>query len=181
MRLVLDTNTILSGLLWQNHPHRLLNIVQDSKFEVDIFCSAYILDELSRNIRSSKLKKYQTDINKNPDTLITSFVGMVKHVKSVDITKPPGRYQLCEDPKDNLVLGTALAASADILVTGDGKLLKMSPWEGIEILNAKETLLQIIQIPDTNDRTVRENHLSYNADILGVGEHRVNYGVAQAA
>ena len=181
MRLVLDTNTVINGLLWQSHSFHLLNLAQKPESGIEIHCSAYILNELNRVLRSSKLERYLKNTSKTPDILIPKFVSMINHVEPVDIINPPDKYLLCEDPDDNLILGTALAARADILVTGDGKLLKMSPWEGIEILNAKDTLTQLAQGRNATHDTIHETHPPYNAGVLGIREPRAGYGLAQAA
>ena len=181
MRLVLDTNTIINGLLWQSHSFRLLNLVQNSRSEIEIHCSAYILNELNRVLRSNKFDRYLNDTGKTPDILIAYFANMINYIEPVDIINPPDKYQLCEDPDDNLVLGTALAARADILVTGDGKLLKMSPWEGIEIFSAKETLTRLAQRRNATHDTIHETHPPYNAGVLCIREPRAGYGLAQAA
>ena len=54
----------------------------------------------------------------------------------------------CRDPKDNKFLALALAAQADVLVTGDGRretgdgrdLLKMHPYRGVSIFSARDFL-----------------------------------------
>lgn len=44
------------------------------------------------------------------------------------------------DPDDDLVLGTALTARADLIMTGDKDLLTLHPWQGILVLNVAGTL-----------------------------------------
>ena len=45
MRLVLDTNVVLSGLLWRSHPRRLLDLAREGT--VSLFTSGVLLDELA--------------------------------------------------------------------------------------------------------------------------------------
>ena len=45
MRLVLDTNVVLSGLLWHSHPRRLLDLAKDET--VSLYTSSALLDELA--------------------------------------------------------------------------------------------------------------------------------------
>ena len=40
----------------------------------------------------------------------------------------------CRDPDDDKALETALMGDADCLITGDGDLLEMTPYQGIPIL-----------------------------------------------
>lgn len=42
--------------------------------------------------------------------------------------------QICRDPKDDMILDLALAAGADVIVTGDKDLLALHPFRGIAIL-----------------------------------------------
>jgi putative PIN family toxin of toxin-antitoxin system len=44
------------------------------------------------------------------------------------------RIDACRDPKDNMVLEAAVAGQVDVIVSGDGDLLSMSPFEGIPVL-----------------------------------------------
>lgn len=45
MRLVLDTNVVLSGLLWRSHPRRLLELAKEGT--VFLYTSSVLLDELA--------------------------------------------------------------------------------------------------------------------------------------
>lgn len=46
--------------------------------------------------------------------------------------------QICRDADDDLILGTALAANADCLVTGDKDLLVLQQFQGIDILRPRD-------------------------------------------
>ena len=46
----------------------------------------------------------------------------------------------CRDPKDDMVLETAVLAGAEIIVTGDKDLLTMGQFRGIRILTPREYL-----------------------------------------
>lgn len=47
---------------------------------------------------------------------------------------PAERVTDCRDPKDNKYLELALAAEADVIVSGDADLLVLHPWRGVRIL-----------------------------------------------
>jgi uncharacterized protein len=49
MRLVLDTNVVVAGLLWQGAPHRLLNFAMDERIHLDT--SQTLLNELLHTLR----------------------------------------------------------------------------------------------------------------------------------
>jgi predicted nucleic acid-binding protein len=47
---------------------------------------------------------------------------------------------VADDEEDDLVLGTAVAANADVLVTGDPGLLRIGEYRGVRIVTAREFL-----------------------------------------
>ena len=55
MRLVLDTNVVASGLLWDGRPARLIDAAQAN--EVELFTSRVLLAELTRILRRAKFTK----------------------------------------------------------------------------------------------------------------------------
>ncbi len=52
-------------------------------------------------------------------------------------------------PEDNLVLATAVSASADVLISGDRQLLKLGSYEGVHILSPRDFLAYLDAQPDT--------------------------------
>ena len=49
----------------------------------------------------------------------------------------------CRDPKDDKYLELALAAGADIIVSGDADLLVLHPWRGVRVLRPAEYLAEV--------------------------------------
>jgi len=121
MRLVLDTNILISALFWDGNERKLLRLCRKGKHQLII--SPQILDELSRvlldkfNLPSEKLKEYREEI------LLMSELALP--VGDVDIIK--------HDPTDNMILETAQIGKADRIITGDKHLLKLNKFEGIKI------------------------------------------------
>lgn len=56
------------------------------------------------------------------------------------LVAPERRIEACRDPKDNIVLETAVAGGAQYIVTGDEDLLVLGSFEGIQILGPAEFL-----------------------------------------
>ena len=50
---------------------------------------------------------------------------------------------ILDDPDDDAVLACALAAQAEVIVSGDGHLLSLKNYEGIDILTAPDLLARI--------------------------------------
>ena len=60
---------------------------------------------------------------------------MAVHSHIVQATPLP--RVICDDPKDDIFLACALAAGTRIVVSGDGHLLAVSGWSGIQVLRPK--------------------------------------------
>ncbi len=58
-------------------------------------------------------------------------------------TPDPTVSGIADDEEDDLVLGTAVAAGADYLVTGDAGLLRIGEHRGVSIVTAREFLTLI--------------------------------------
>ena len=50
---------------------------------------------------------------------------------------------ITRDPADDQVLATALAARADLIVSGDAHLLDLARFQGIEIVTAASAVVRI--------------------------------------
>jgi putative PIN family toxin of toxin-antitoxin system len=137
MRVVLDSNIYLSGLIFPgSKPAMILNLANKGTFEV--FCSDFIVDEIGRIL----IKKFGYD-ERTTDQFIGTFLKFVK------IIIPQNKVEIIETKKDdNRILECALSARADYLITGDkkhilplrkiGKIKIINPAEFIEILKEKD-------------------------------------------
>jgi predicted nucleic acid-binding protein len=52
--------------------------------------------------------------------------------------------QICRDPDDDHVLGTAIAGNADYIVTGDRDLLVLERFQTVEIVSPSEFMDYVI-------------------------------------
>ena len=136
MRIVLDTNIIVSGLLWGGIPRQLLDLGRDG--QVTFFTSNLLLDELATVLERKKFAKLLASQKITPAFLMQHYGMLATLVK----TKPIER--IVRDVDDDMVIATALAAKADIIATGDNDLLVLHPWEGIQILNAADVLQHVL-------------------------------------
>lgn len=74
MRLVLDTNVVVTGLLWSGHPRHLLDLVIDEA--VTLFSSPALLDELTRTLRYPKLAKRIEQCQTTPPALAVHYSAL---------------------------------------------------------------------------------------------------------
>ena len=139
MRLVLDTNVVASGLLWDGRPARLIDVAQAN--EVELFTSRVLLAELTRILRRAKFTKAIAASGASLEELVLGYAELATLVTPGSI--PP---TVLDDPDDDHVIACALAAHADVIVSGDRHLLKLAQYESMRILTAAEAVA-IIGIP----------------------------------
>jgi len=132
MRLVLDTNVVASALLWGGSPRRLLHL-SVSKKDV-LFTSAPLLAELTDILSRSKFSKKITASLLTVDQIVDLYAELAALVRPVSVPR------LAPDPDDDVVIGTAIAAKADFIVTGDKALLSVADYEGGRIVSVNEAL-----------------------------------------
>lgn len=128
VRVVFDTNILVSAHFWKGPPYRCLLAVEAGL--AILVLSDPILDELG-------------------EKLVTKFHVSQAEVGST-LERLRGRAQLLhiggksgwvlEDPDDDKFIETALVGGARMIVSGDHHLLKISDAEGIKILTAREFL-----------------------------------------
>lgn len=132
MRLVLDTNILVSSLLSTKTPPDLLyQAWKDGLFE--LISSQAQLDELARVLAYDRLKPLIPPgaAQKTVDTI---------NAKAIVLEELP-EVSLSPDPADNFILAIAIAGKADYLVTGDKRdLLFLKEAEGIPIITARAAL-----------------------------------------
>ena len=132
VRLVLDTNIVVSALLWGGIPRQLLDLQREN--QVTLFSSSGLLDELNNVLKREKFSKLLSSQKITPRYLMQRYGTLVILVTPAAI--PP----TVRDSDDDIVIATALAAKADAIATGDSDLLVLHPWRGIQILDAGDSV-----------------------------------------
>jgi putative PIN family toxin of toxin-antitoxin system len=132
LRLVLDTNILISALLRKNTPPYLLyQAWRENQFE--LVTSPKQLEELQRVMAYPKLQRYFTP--EEAQKMLAGITAYTLCVTSLPIVSDS------PDPDDNIILATAIAGNADYLVSGDkSDLLKLGVIEDILIINARQAL-----------------------------------------
>jgi putative PIN family toxin of toxin-antitoxin system len=117
LRIVLDTNVLVSGLTYPaSIPGRIVNVW--CLGGVDVILSRYILEEVSWVLPRLSHNTLTADEIRD---LVDSFIFLA------DIVDPAAQQDLSlRDPADQPVLGTLLTSGADYLVTGDKDLLALA-------------------------------------------------------
>ncbi|MGA2168212.1 MAG: putative toxin-antitoxin system toxin component, PIN family [Terracidiphilus sp.] len=128
-RLVLDTNVVLSGLLFPGSiPSRALYKAQERV----VLASDVTQQELTEVMDRSRFDRYvEREIRRR---LVAEYL---KATVAVEIPFP---IRACRDRKDDKFLEVAVHGRADLIVTGDRDLLELHPFRGIAILTPEAYL-----------------------------------------
>jgi putative PIN family toxin of toxin-antitoxin system len=127
VRLVLDTNTAVSGLIWGGVPGRLIDAAAANK--ALIIASVPLLDELQGVLSRRKFSGQLAKLNANADDLFDGYATLVRLVAPAAIGPV-----ILADPDDDIVLATAVAGDAEAIVSGDAHLLRIGEFRGIPII-----------------------------------------------
>lgn len=138
MRLVLDTNVVASALLWGGVPGQLLRIAREQR--IALYTSASLLTELADILDRRKFAQKVAASGFTVEQLVERYTMLAAPVHLASIPRT------VRDPDDDAVLATALAAHADLIITGDKDLLSLHPWQEIQILNAADAVHYVLNM-----------------------------------
>jgi uncharacterized protein len=126
-RLVLDTNVILSGLLFSGSTLRRALLKAQT---CEVLGSDATLLELVEVMGRPRFDRYlERSIRQK---LVAEFMNTCE---VIPILNP---IRACRDPKDDKFLEVAVHGRADAIVTGDRDLLDLNPFREIAILTPRE-------------------------------------------
>jgi len=133
VRLVLDTNAAVSGLLWHGNPGKLIDAAHAGSL---ILCaSAPLLAELHGVLGREKFGKHLQARGLTTTQIFEGYAALTTVVVPAII--PP---VITDDPDDDAVLACAVAARADLVVSGDPHLVKLLQYDGIPIVAPAEAV-----------------------------------------
>jgi uncharacterized protein len=133
MKVVLDTNTVISGLFWKGAPRQVLDRARSG--EIILFTSLDLLDELADVIGREKFASRLAMADASVEELVIGYASLVTVVRT-DKIEPVVK----SDPQDDQVLACARSANADVIVSGDNHLLALRQYHGMEIVTAGQLL-----------------------------------------
>ena len=136
MRLVLDTYTALSGLLWGGTPGRLIDAAEAG--QIELASSAALLAELQGVLSRAKFAKQFAKRGLTVADVFDGYAALVMIVTPAIIAPT-----ITRDPADDQVLAAALAAKADLMVSGDAHLLDLMSFMGITIVDARDAVARL--------------------------------------
>jgi len=136
VHLVLDTNTVISGLLWHGTPGKLIEAAQAKS--ISLYTSAPLLAELHGVLTRRKFARQLEARALNIAQVFDGYAALATIVTPAIIAPA-----VPNDLTDDAVLACALAAQAELIVSGDAHLLNLGAYQGIPIVTAARTLRNI--------------------------------------
>ena len=126
MKIVIDTNVLISGVFFGGFPRKVLNAVITEK--ITACATTEIINEYEEIIQEM-IDRKQGHINKNILQPLVQLMHIIKPVSNIKISR---------DSDDDKFIGCAIDAHALYIVSGDKDLLVIKEYENIQIITAKE-------------------------------------------
>ena len=130
MRVLLDTNVLVSGILFRGVPRALLD--RAIRGELDLVTSTALLDELEEIL--ARKFEFSLQLTRATRAELESLAEVVVPTEVPSVSR---------DPDDDLVLAAAAVGQAEVIVTGDRDLLALEMYGGIPILTPSAFLASL--------------------------------------
>ena len=133
MRIVVDTNVLISGVFFGGFPRRILSAIVRKK--ITACATAEIINEYEEIVQEM-IDRKQGHINR---------AILVPLIRAMEIIEPVTHIEICRDPDDNKFLECAKDSYALYIVSGDKDLLVIEKYENIKIVTAKDFCEKYLQ------------------------------------
>lgn len=128
-KVVLDTNVLISAIVFGGKPREVFELILMEK--VNLAISKEILNEM-RGVLSGRKFRY-------PQQVLHSILHSLENLAEFVVPQKPVKI-IKDDPDDNRILECALEAGAQIIISGDRHLLDVKRYRGIEIISPSDFL-----------------------------------------
>lgn len=126
MRVVVDTNVLVSGVFFSGLPRRILEAWRDRR--IDIVASLEILEEYRRV--GERLAAQFEGVSLEPFFSLLATNALI-------VQPRPLPQAIVSDPTDDKFFACALAAKCKVIISGDKRVLAESGYEGVEVLRPR--------------------------------------------
>ena len=136
MRIVADTNVLISSIFWTGAPYKIIQ--KCAQRDIELITCQEILNEIRKVLKSPK-EKFQLS-EKETDAIVQTILFNAEIIALKTI------IAIVRDPKDNMIVSCAIDAQADYIVTRDKDLLELKEYERIRIITPEEFVLTFRRI-----------------------------------
>ena len=133
MRVVCDTNVLISGLFWKGPPKRIFDLIE--KGSISICLTPRILDELLRVLRYPRIFKHLAAAGVTPEDIVSDLLA-----SATVFPDEPFVRVVKDDPSDDVFINCALSSGARWLISGDQHLLRLVRFGNIRIITPSQFL-----------------------------------------
>jgi len=144
VKVVVDSNVAVSGLLWSGPPNRILKWARDGIIKI-LGCGE-TTDEVRRVLQYEKFSERLSHLNTTPHEAIAYLMNLITFVPT-----PEQIHQVIqEDPFDNIFLALASENQAHMIISGDKHLLDLKTYGDIQIVTPSEAvnIVRILSNPN---------------------------------
>jgi len=136
VRAVIDTNVLVSGLLWHGPPHALIEQVRNGA--LTLISSPALIAEFTTVVRRAKFRKALSRSGTDAMRMVAEVRLLADIVETLPLPAPASR-----DPDDDAVLALAAATQPDLIISGDHDLLVLQSFAGIPIVTPAQALAML--------------------------------------
>ncbi len=127
MKIVLDTNVLVSGMFYSGPPSKILDGWRGGKFKLVL--TPEILSEY---------KIIVEHLGKGFPTIESSLFLELLVIESEMCNPLALIHPVCTDPDDDKFFAAAISGGASIIVSGDKHLLRATGYRGVEVLPPRQ-------------------------------------------
>jgi putative PIN family toxin of toxin-antitoxin system len=133
MKVVVDTNVVISGVFFGGMPSRVLEAWRDGEF--DLVVSPEVLEEY-RRVGEELTARF-------PGVSLAPFLALL--VMNAEIVEAPGLSdQVSRDRDDDKFIACALAANCQTIISGDKDLLEVTGYQGLKVVAPRVFLESVL-------------------------------------
>ena len=133
MKIVVDTNVVISGTFFGGYPGRVVEAVIENRIKA---CASEIITEEYEEIVQEMIDRKQGHLQRN---LLDLFMA------SLEMIEPKTEVQASRDPDDDKFIECAIDAKAMYIVSGDQDLLDIGTYDGVIIVTAAQFCEKYLQ------------------------------------
>ena len=134
MRIVVDTNVLISGIFFGGFPRRILTSIINKQLTA---CATTEIINEYEEIVEEMIDRKQGHLNR---TILAPLI------QTMEIIEPVSHIEACRDPDDDKFLECARDSHALYVVSGDKDLLVIEKYENIQIVTAKDFCEKYLQV-----------------------------------